>query len=143
MRRKMVVSGEKIKQARAVQGMSRAELSRRSGVPVRTLEDWESGRRNPTSIDALVPVARALGTGIDMLYSDEYISALNAQALSNMDQAADIGEDGAILVDKAEDIYAQQGVTGLVRLLDRFIAHVGIEESLKIVEGFMDESNIG
>lgn len=139
----MVVSGGKIKQVRTAQGMGRAELSRRSGVPVRTLEDWESGRRNPTSIDSVVPVAQALGVGLDMLYSDEYISAMNAQALHDMDQAAEIGADGAILVSKTEGIYAQQGITGLLRLLDRFIAHVGTEESLKIVEGFMDESSTG
>lgn len=28
-------------------GMSRAEFSRLTGIPIRTLEDWDAGRRNP------------------------------------------------------------------------------------------------
>lgn len=28
-------------------GVSRAEFSRRYGIPVRTLEDWDAGRRTP------------------------------------------------------------------------------------------------
>ena len=36
-----------IKEAREVKGMSRAELSRWLGIPVRTLEDWDAGVRKP------------------------------------------------------------------------------------------------
>lgn len=32
---------------RKMLGMSRAEMSRRFEIPVRTLEDWDAGRRNP------------------------------------------------------------------------------------------------
>ena len=37
----------RIKEARESRGWSRAELARRLGAPIRTLEDWEAGRRNP------------------------------------------------------------------------------------------------
>ena len=37
----------RIKEAREARGWSRAELARRLGAPIRTLEDWESGRRHP------------------------------------------------------------------------------------------------
>lgn len=32
---------------RAILGISRAEYSRRYGIPIRTLEDWDSGKRKP------------------------------------------------------------------------------------------------
>lgn len=32
---------------RSILGISRAEFSRRYGIPVRTLEDWDYGKRKP------------------------------------------------------------------------------------------------
>lgn len=36
-----------IKELRESTGMSRKDFSERTGIPVRTLEDWEAGRRTP------------------------------------------------------------------------------------------------
>jgi len=36
-----------IKELRENTGMSRKEFSEHTGIPVRTLEDWEAGRRTP------------------------------------------------------------------------------------------------
>ncbi|MCR5544617.1 MAG: helix-turn-helix domain-containing protein [Eubacterium sp.] len=36
-----------IKELRESTGMSRKEFSELTGIPVRTLEDWEAGRRTP------------------------------------------------------------------------------------------------
>lgn len=36
-----------IKEARIAAGISRAEMSRRFEIPVRTLENWEAGTRIP------------------------------------------------------------------------------------------------
>lgn len=33
---------------RAILGVSRAEFSRRYGIPIRTLEDWDAGVRTPS-----------------------------------------------------------------------------------------------
>ena len=38
---------KKIKELRDSVGMSRKEFSEHTGIPVRTLEDWEAGRRTP------------------------------------------------------------------------------------------------
>ena len=38
---------ETIKQLRESVGMTRKEFSQHTGIPVRTLEDWEASRRNP------------------------------------------------------------------------------------------------
>lgn len=40
-------SAEKIKELRESIGLSRKEFSVHTGIPVRTLEDWEAGRRTP------------------------------------------------------------------------------------------------
>ena len=36
-----------IKELRESTGMSRKDYSEHTGIPVRTLEDWEAGRRTP------------------------------------------------------------------------------------------------
>jgi DNA-binding transcriptional regulator YiaG len=36
-----------IKELRESTGMSRKDFSEHTGIPVRTLEDWEAGRRTP------------------------------------------------------------------------------------------------
>ena len=38
---------KKIKELRESVGMSRKKFSEHTGIPVRTLEDWEAGRRTP------------------------------------------------------------------------------------------------
>lgn len=36
-----------ISDLRSLIGLSRSEFSRRYGIPIRTMEDWEAGRRTP------------------------------------------------------------------------------------------------
>lgn len=36
-----------IKEAREAAGLSRAEMSRQFEIPIRTLEDWDAGKRVP------------------------------------------------------------------------------------------------
>ena len=38
---------KKIKELRESVGENRTEFSKHTGIPVRTLEDWEAGRRTP------------------------------------------------------------------------------------------------
>ncbi len=40
-------TANRIKQLRAQAGMTRKEFSEYTQIPVRTLEDWEAGRRTP------------------------------------------------------------------------------------------------
>lgn len=39
--------GITVKEAREAKGLTRAELSRRFKIPLRTLEDWDAGKRRP------------------------------------------------------------------------------------------------
>ena len=45
--------GERIKTERLKKNISRIDLSKISGVPLRTLDDWENGRRNATHIKVI------------------------------------------------------------------------------------------
>lgn len=40
-------TAQKIKELRKRTGMTRKEFSEHTGIPVRTLEDWEAARRTP------------------------------------------------------------------------------------------------
>ena len=47
MRGRGMDTAKTIKELRERTGMSRKEFSKHTGIPVRTLEDWEAGRRTP------------------------------------------------------------------------------------------------
>lgn len=40
-------TAQKIKELRKSTGMTRKEFSEHTGIPIRTLEDWEAARRTP------------------------------------------------------------------------------------------------
>lgn len=50
---------------REARGLTRTQLSRLSGVPLRTLEEWEAGRRVPRDVYQIHAVAAALGMSIE------------------------------------------------------------------------------
>ena len=52
-------------------GISRAELSRRSGVHIRTLEAWGKRLRIPRDVYVLQKIAKALGCQIEDLIEPE------------------------------------------------------------------------
>lgn len=47
MRGDILDSAEKIKELRERTGLKRKEFSEHIGIPLRTVEDWEAGRRTP------------------------------------------------------------------------------------------------
>ena len=60
----------KLKEVRKEKGMSRAELSVRSGVSYKLLWEYENGRREP-SLATLRKITKALGCTIDDLLNGE------------------------------------------------------------------------
>lgn len=135
----MKISGEKIKQIRTEKGLSRAALSRISGISIRTLEDWEAGKRNPRNFDLIDAVANALKCAPSDFYDDEYLSALNQQALDSSMKYDDLEE--AELIEAVERIYSGSGLEGILKLLDRFIYQVGVGKALEIVKEYENESD--
>ena len=61
----------KITQLRQNMNMSRAELSKQSAVPARTIDDWENGRRKPRDVYQLKKIADVLGCYIEDLIEEE------------------------------------------------------------------------
>lgn len=56
---------------REARGLTRTRLAQLSGVSLRTLEDWEAGRRVPRDVYQIHAVAAALGLSIE-----EYLGLL-------------------------------------------------------------------
>lgn len=61
-----------IKALRKAREMTQKELSLKSGVPLRTIEDWEGNRRPPTNVYQLHKIAIVLECTIeDLLIFEE------------------------------------------------------------------------
>ena len=63
----MAQLGERLKQYRALAGLSQNELAKRSGVPRPTITNVESGEQVGLTLENARKLARALGITIDML----------------------------------------------------------------------------
>lgn len=57
---------ERLKACREAAGLTQAAFAERLKVPLRTMQNYEQGRREPV-IEMLVPIARALGVTVDEL----------------------------------------------------------------------------
>jgi transcriptional regulator with XRE-family HTH domain len=57
---------ERFKAMRKAAGLSQSQLAKAAGVPVRTYQEWEHGRRTPL-LDAAARIAVALGVSLDVL----------------------------------------------------------------------------
>ena len=66
-------------------GITRVELSRRSGVPLRTLEAWGKRIRIPRDVYVLLKVARALDCHIEDLIEPEPEAAPEAGKAAAVD----------------------------------------------------------
>jgi len=60
----------KLQQMREAQGYNRAAFSRASGIPLRTLENWDSRARLPRDVYQLLKAARVLGCHIEDIIDD-------------------------------------------------------------------------
>lgn len=60
-------------------GMTRADLSRQSGVPIRTLEGWAKRARTNPNVYQLYKVAQVLECHIEDLIEPELAEAQEAQ----------------------------------------------------------------
>lgn len=62
-----MIDGTKIKKRRLEMGYSRIEFSKVSGIPIRTLEDWESQRRRPSKYDHIMILLKLLECDLSSL----------------------------------------------------------------------------
>lgn len=60
----------KLQRTREAQGYSRAAFARATGIPLRTLENWDSRIRIPRDVYQLLKAARVLGCHIEDIIDD-------------------------------------------------------------------------
>lgn len=71
---------EKLKLARKEKKMSQSALAEAAGISLRTLQNYEMGKRYPASIEITVRLAGALGTDVPSLLSAGEESIVKASA---------------------------------------------------------------
>ena len=58
---------QRLKNARENAHILQKELSERSGVALRTIQNWETGVRRPSNIESVTKVAKVLGVSTSEL----------------------------------------------------------------------------
>lgn len=131
----MDISTDKLKELRKLRGLSQEQLAEVSGISLHTLQSWEQGKRIPRDIYVIKNLCDALGVSIDYLFYDEFD---NSDTLYNFDVS---DYEDAEINTLVQQVYNEQGLTGILKLMDRFIFTVGPVHAIKIMEAFIDESN--
>ena len=62
---------QRLKNARENAHILQKELSERSGVALRTIQNWETGVRRPSNIESVTKVAKVLGVSTSELIDSE------------------------------------------------------------------------
>lgn len=70
---------EKLKEARKRAKLSQSALAEKAGISVRTLQNYEMGKRYPASLDIALSLATALGTTTEELLSGGEKSIVSAR----------------------------------------------------------------
>ena len=131
----MGISVDKLKELRKAKGFSQEELSKSSGIPVKTIQSWEQGVRMPRDIYVIERLCNALEISIDDLLHDELT---HAEAMRN----SEIGDYEEVRINTlTQSIYDKDNLYGILKLLDRFIDTVGKKRAIEIMEEFANEGN--
>ncbi|MCB7302501.1 helix-turn-helix domain-containing protein [Bariatricus massiliensis] len=138
-----MIDGKKIAEFRKKKGLSRAALSRESGIPLRTLENWESGTSKVTGVERINKLCDVLHCNIADLYNDEIFKEFQEhnKAVLNSMISQDDTPDELELLQHIQRVYQNQGLTGILKVLDRMIYKVGINEALEVIKEYMHESD--
>lgn len=111
------IDSRKIRKIREERGMTRVQLSAKTGVPIRTLENWElTKQKDIRDIDRLNRVVEALQCSIKDLYEDKQSAAV-------------------ALVTACE----KQGDDKLIDVLEKCIKKIPYEELVKRLEEMENE----
>ena len=70
---------EKLKEARKKAGLSQSALAQKAGISMRTLQNYEMGKRYPASLDIAMGLAKALNTTAEDLLSSGEKSIVSAK----------------------------------------------------------------
>ena len=70
--------GKRLKEARNKAGLQQKELAVRSGVSLRTIQNWEGDKRRPSHFEAVADVAGVLGVSSAELLSENDTRVIEA-----------------------------------------------------------------
>ena len=82
--------GEKIKERRATLKISQQSLAQKSGIALRTIQNYESGQRHPANISRIKDLARVLDVPYDYLLDDKAQYVLDAAQKGGVQAALDV-----------------------------------------------------
>ncbi len=82
--------GEKIKSKRSELKMSQQSLAEKSGLSLRTIQNYESGQRHPANIAIVKDIATAIGVSYDYLLDDKSQYIIDAAMRGGEKAALDI-----------------------------------------------------
>ena len=107
---------QRLKNARENAHILQKELSERSGVALRTIQNWETGVRRPSNIESVTKVAKVLGVSTSELIDSEEEFVISAN-----EKYGPRGKKGAetVLTEVRSLVLAREkigGETGRVRV---------------------------
>ncbi len=82
--------GDKIKSKRLELKLSQQTLAEKSGLSLRSIQNYESGNRHPANIAIVKDIAAALGTSYEYLLDDKSQYVIEAALRGGEDAALDI-----------------------------------------------------
>ena len=82
--------GEKIKERRATLKISQQSLAQKSGISLRTIQNYESGQRHPANISIIKDLAHVLDVPYDYLLDDKAQYVLDAAQKGGAQAALDV-----------------------------------------------------
>ena len=82
--------GEKIKALRSEKKLSQQSLANTAGISLRSIQNYESGTRHPSSITVVKDIATALGTSYEYLLDDKAQYVIDAAQRGGAQAALDV-----------------------------------------------------
>lgn len=141
---------DRLKIARKKAGLSLRQLAERSApaVTAQALSKYESGKMMPSS-SVLVGLAKALGTSVDFLMSNE-VAALEGVEFRkhSRSSAKDRAVVEAVVTEQLEKIFAVEDALGLETTIDPFADHdapliSSLEDAERCADKLRDDWDLG
>ena len=87
-----MIFGERLTEKRVEAKLTQGELAKKAGVSLRTIQNYESGKRNPGNMTVVQNIADALHTSTTYLLGSTGEYVINAQEKGGTKAARDVDE---------------------------------------------------
>ncbi len=93
---------ERVKQERLSKGLTQSQFAKAVGVSERTIQNWETGKKKPTSLATVESIVTVLEVSVAELFSNSELAVLSAHERGGSRAARDINE----LVSEVSGLFA-------------------------------------